>query len=197
MVEEIKSELKAEAKAQAEPSPAAPRSTGATEFRDLVRIADSDVDGNMSIFMAMTTVKGDYFMLANAICNVLKLNKTEKSGNFSQEEIDKIEEVMRDPAKYGIPQWLFNRRKDMETGEDKHVITSDLTLQNQMDIKFMRKIRSYKGIRHSKGSKKVRGQRTRSSGRRAGALGVARKKKGAAEGAAKKATAAKTEKKGK
>ena len=178
MAEEIKSEAKAEAK----------------EFRGLVRIADSDVDGNMPIFMAMTNVKGVYFMLANAICNVLKLNKTEKSGNFSQEEIDKIEEVMRDPAKYGIPQWLFNRRKDMETGEDKHVITSDLTLQNQMDIKFMRKIRSYKGIRHSKGSKKVRGQRTRSSGRRAGALGVARKKKGAAEGAAKKATAAATTK---
>lgn len=170
----------------------------AKEFRGLVRIADSDVDGNMPIFMAMTHVKGVYFMLANAICNVLSLNKTEKSGNFSQEEIDKIEEVMQNPAKYNIPQWLFNRRKDMETGEDKHIITSDLTLQNQMDIKFMRKIRSYKGIRHSKGAKKVRGQRTRSSGRRAGSLGVARKKKGAPEGAAKKATtatAAKQEKK--
>ncbi len=168
------------------------------EFRGLVRIADSDVDGNMPIFMAMTHVKGVDFMLANAICNVLSLNKTEKSGNFSPEEIEKIEEAMQHPEKHGIPPWLFNRRKDMETGEDKHIITSDLNLQNQMDIKFMRKIRSYKGVRHAKGSKKVRGQRTRSSGRRAGSLGVARKKKGAPEGAAKKATtatAAKTEKK--
>jgi len=164
------------------------------EFRGLVRIADSDVDGNVSIFMAITHVKGADFMMANAVCEVLNLNKREKCGNFSTEQVEKIEEVLQEPAKYGIPQWLFNRRKDIETGENKHIITSDLTLQTQMDIKLMKKIRSYKGVRHTRGSKKVRGQRTRSSGRRASAIGVARKKKGAPEGAAKKATAASTAK---
>ncbi|MBI4095543.1 MAG: 30S ribosomal protein S13 [DPANN group archaeon] len=160
------------------------------EFRDLVRIADKDVDGNTSIFMAMTHVKGVDFMMANAICGAMNLNKTEKTGNFSPEEIEKIEEAMEHPEKYEIPKWLFNHRKDLETGEDKHFIASDLTLQNQMDIKFIKKIRSYKGMRHTKGSKKVRGQKTRTTGRRGATLGVARKKKGQAEGAAKKATAA-------
>lgn len=177
-------------KAQSEQSSAAPRPTGAAEFRDLVRIADKDVTGNTSIFMAMTHVKGIDFMMANAICSVMNINRNEKVGNFSSEGIEKIEEAMEHPEKHGVPNWLLNHRKDMETGEDKHLIASDLTLQNQMDIKFIKKIRSYKGMRHTKGSKKVRGQRTRTSGRRGSSLGVARKKKGQAEGAAKKATAA-------
>lgn len=182
------------AKAQSEQGSAVPSSSGAAEFRDLVRIADKDVVGNTSIFMAMTHVKGVDFMMANAICSVMNINKTDKVGNFSPEEIEKIEEAMEHPEKHDIPKWLFNHRKDLETGEDKHMIASDLTLQNQMDIKFIKKIRSYKGMRHTKGSKKVRGQKTRTTGRRGSSLGVARKKKGAAEGAAKKATAAAQEK---
>jgi small subunit ribosomal protein S13 len=43
------------------------------------------------------------------------------------------------------------------------------------DINRMRRTRSYKGIRHDKG-KKVRGQRTRSNGRKGLAVGVVKKR---------------------
>ena len=68
-------------------------------------------------------------------------------------------------AKYNIPTWLMNRRKDRETGEDKHILSSDLDLTKQFDIRFMRKVKSYKGVRHAAKSKKVRGQSTKSTGR--------------------------------
>lgn len=147
-----------------------------SEFRDLIRIVDKDIKGDVSTYMAMTKVKGCDFMLANAICNVLDLDKAQECGYLSTEQIEKIEDAMKHPEKYGIPAWLFNRRKDLETGTDKHLVASDLRLQQEMDIRFLKKIKVYRGIRHAKGSKKVRGQRTRSTGRRAGTLGVIRKK---------------------
>jgi len=177
-----------EAKQEAKPS---------EEFRDLVRLVDKDIKGNVSVYLAMTHVRGCDFMMANAICHVLNLDKTAKCGNLTSEEIDKIEDAMKHPEKYGIPAWLFNRRKDLESGTDKHMVSADLKLQNEMDIRFLRKIRVYRGIRHAKGSKKVRGQHTRSTGRKGGIVGVIRKKKGAPEGQAKKIAASATEKGGK
>ncbi len=192
MAEEVKQTMAAQSETK---SSSAPGAESAAEFRDLIRIIDKDVAGNVSTFMALTKVRGVDFMMANAICNVLSLDKTQKCGDLSPEQIEKIEDTMKHPEKYNIPVWLFNHRKDLETGADKHVVASDLKLQNEMDIRFVKKIRAYRGIRHLKGAKKVRGQRTRSTGRRGGTLGVQRKKKGAAEGAAKKLTAAKEEKK--
>jgi len=165
------------------------------EFRDLVRLVDKDVKGNVSVYMALTHVRGVDFMMANAICSVLGMDKTAKIGDITQEQIDKIEDAMKHPDKYGIPSWLYNRRKDLESGADKHIVASDLKLQQEMDIRFLRKIRVYRGIRHAKGSKKVRGQHTRSTGRKGSIVGVMRKKKGAPEGQAKKLTAAQSDKK--
>ncbi|MFH0868905.1 MAG: 30S ribosomal protein S13 [archaeon] len=177
------------------PKPAAAPANSNPEFRDLVRIVDKDIKGNVCVFMALTHVRGVDFMMANAVCSVLGLDKTLKTGDLTQEQIDKIEDAMKHPEKYGIPSWLYNRRKDIESGVDKHLVSSDLKLQNEMDIRLLRKIRVYRGIRHAKGSKKVRGQRTRSTGRKGGQVGVIRKKKGAPEGQAKKLSAAQDTKK--
>lgn len=175
-------------------APAKPAES-AHEFGELVRLVDKDIKGHVSIFMAMTHVRGCDFMMANAICHVLDLDKTAKCGDIIQEQLDKIEDCMRHPDKYGIPSWMFNHRKDMESGIDKHIISAELKLQNEMDIRFLRKIRVYRGIRHAKGSKKVRGQHTRSTGRKGGQVGVIRKKKGAPEGQAKRLAADKGGKK--
>jgi len=60
---------------------------------------------------------------------------------------------------------MLNRRKDYETGEDKHLLSSDLAFTKDNDIKMLKKIKSYKGMRHAFGLP-VRGQRTRSNFRR-------------------------------
>ena len=72
---------------------------------------------------------------------------------------------------------MMNRRKDLETGQDMHIITTDWDLTIDNDIKKMKKIRSYKGVRHMIGQP-VRGQRTKSNFRKNKgklSLGVVRK----------------------
>ena len=51
----------------------------------------------------------------------------------------------------------------------------DLPLKLGEDIDLLRKIRSYRGIRHERGLR-VRGQRTKATGRRGLVVGVMRKK---------------------
>lgn len=152
-----------------------------SEFKAILRIADKEVKGEVPIYNAIARVKGSSFMFANAICHILKLDKKRKAGDFSTAEINKIEETMKNPAKFNLPNWLFNRKKDVESGEDKHLISSDLDLTHKFDIRRLRKIKCYRGMRHARGDKKlkvrVRGQRTRSTGRRGKTIGVIRKKK--------------------
>ena len=151
-----------------------------SEFRAILRIADKDVKGEIPLLHAISRAKGAGFMFANAIVNVLKLDKNKKVGSMSAEEIKKIEDVMRNPSKYNIPAWLFNRRKDIEEGDDKHIISSDLDLTKKFDIRRLKKIKCYRGVRHSRGDKKlkvrVRGQRTRTTGRSGKTIGVQRRK---------------------
>ncbi|MEJ2127015.1 MAG: 30S ribosomal protein S13, partial [Candidatus Bathyarchaeota archaeon] len=66
------------------------------------------------------------------------------------------------------------RRKDMDTGNYLHHLVTDLIVQTKNDIDGMKKIRSWKGFRHSYGLK-VRGQRTKSTGRAGKAMGVKKK----------------------
>ena len=152
------------------------------ELKGILRIGDKDIKGEIPVSHALTLVKGSGFMFANAVCAVLKLDRSKKSGLLSDEELKKVEDCLRNPVKYGIPNWLLNRRRDRETGEDKHLISSDLELTKKFDIRHMQKIKSYKGIRHSIGSKKLRGQRTKSTGRKGSTLGVQRKKKSGKKG---------------
>ena len=82
-------------------------------------------------------------------------------------------------AKPKLPAFLINRRKDFETGEDEHLIGSNLEMKKEFDIRRLKKIRSYRGLRHAFGHP-TRGQRTRSHFRSKGkkkAVGVKSKKK--------------------
>jgi len=57
-------------------------------------------------------------------------------------------------------------------------------LSRNEDINLMKKVRSYKGVRHDRGLR-VRGQRSRSTGRKGKTVGVSRASIGAAQAAAK------------
>lgn len=145
------------------------------EFRAILRIANAEIKGETPIAYAIAKVKGARFMFANAVCEVLKIDKTKKAGDFSEQEIEKIEDCLGNPAKYNIPAWMFNRKKDLDTGTDKHIVSVDLDLKKEFDIRRLKKIRTYRGWRHSL-KLPVRGQKTKSSFRTGAALGVKRKK---------------------
>ena len=135
------------------------------ELKYFVRIANTDLDGSKSIKLALTKIKGIGFMFSNAILNTASIEKTKKTGYLSDADAAKIEEVIKDPSKFGIPSWLLNRKKDPEDNADKHLIGPTLTFTQDNDIKMMKKIKSYRGVRHSLGQP-VRGQRTKSNFRK-------------------------------
>lgn len=79
-----------------------PKEASKGDFKSIVRIADKDIDGKLSIYHAMTKSKGVNFMLSNAICKALGLDRTKQAGSFSSKELEKIEGCIRNPTKHGI-----------------------------------------------------------------------------------------------
>lgn len=140
-------------------------------FRPIVRILGSDIKGESKLGNGLRKVKGVGCIFANAVCKLSNININEQVGNLSDEQIKKITDIIKEPLKNGIPVWMLNRRKDRETGEDRHVVTSDLKFENEFDIKNLKKIKVYRGIRHSLGLP-VRGQRTKAHFRHGKTVGV-------------------------
>ncbi|MDP1695693.1 MAG: 30S ribosomal protein S13 [archaeon] len=124
----------------------------------LVRILGYDVPGSRNIYAGLTRIKGVSWAISNVICLKLNYPRTKKISELSKEDIKKIEAFLEDIP---IPDFMKNRRLDLETGETKHLFGSDLDITREFDIKRMRKIKSYKGIRHAL-RLPVRGQRTKS-----------------------------------
>ncbi len=144
------------------------------ETQEIIRLVETNLDGNKDIESAIRSIPGISFMFARAVVKYGGFGK-KKLGNLSEEEIRKLESVITNPQRYNIPSWLYNRRKEPLSGEDKHLSASSLEFAQKMDINEMKKLKTYKGVRHSLGLP-VRGQRTRSSFRHGRSVGVSRKK---------------------
>jgi SSU ribosomal protein S13P len=124
---------------------------------------------------AISRIKGIGYNTALAICKRLGIDPNTKLGRLDQETLSKLENVIRDLAAAGFPPWMLNRRKDLESGRDIHLIGSDLLFVVREDIERMKRTKSWKGIRHALGLK-VRGQRTATTGRTGITVGVRKKK---------------------
>ena len=146
----------------------------------LVRILSTDVPGSKSVYVGLSRIKGVSWSFSNAICNIMKIDKSRKVASLSKEEIEKISDFIKNPQKNkNLPEFLLNRRRDIETGNSIHLTGADLDIQKEFDIKRLKKIRSYRGLRHATGQP-TRGQRTKSHFRKAGrkkAVGVTGKAK--------------------
>jgi small subunit ribosomal protein S13 len=144
------------------------------EYRYILRIMGADVQGTLKTSYAVAEVKGVSASLSNAILKKAGVNPDLRAGFLTDSDVNKIEDVIREPAKYGIPSWMFNRRKDTESGKDTHLISSELLFKIKTDIDGAKAIRSWRGYRHAY-SLKVRGQRTKTTGRAGKSLGVKKK----------------------
>jgi small subunit ribosomal protein S13 len=144
------------------------------EYRHILRIMGTDVQGTLKTVYALTKIKGVSLSLASAILKKANVNPDLRVGFLTETDLNKIEEIIQDPTKYGLPAWLFNRRKDAETGKDVHMISADLVLRTKTDVDDEKAMRSWRGYRHAYGLK-VRGQRTKTTGRAGKSLGVKKK----------------------
>jgi small subunit ribosomal protein S13 len=145
----------------------------------IIRILQTDVPGDKTILAGLTRIKGVSWSISNAVCFLNKFDKKRKIESLSKEEIAIIENALRE---HKFPKFLLNRRNDFETGKDSHIIGNDLDLVEELDIKRLKKIRSFRGLRHAMGQP-TRGQSTKAhfrSNRKKG-VGIKLKEKPAAK----------------
>ena len=143
------------------------------EYNHIVRIVGNDIRGEKKTTIGLTQIKGIGYNFATAILDTLKINPNSNIGYLTEPEVQAIEKLISDPSSSNFPTWFLNRRKDAATGNDMHLLTSDIDFTIRNDIERERITNSWRGYRHMFGLK-VRGQRTRCTGRKGGAVGVAK-----------------------
>ena len=141
------------------------------EYQHIVRIVGNDIPGDKKVIVGLTQIRGIGYTFANAILDSLKINSNSNIGNLTESQVQSIEKLIKNPLSENFPAWFLNRRRDLETGNDMHLITSDIALSVRNDIEREKSVNSWRGMRHMFGLK-VRGQRTRTTGRKGGAVGV-------------------------
>lgn len=132
---------------------------------NLIRIMGTDLNAEFSLLFGLAKIKGISYMFANATCVALGLDKKEKIKNLSEEQINKIEEFLNNPKKEGLPEWILNSRKDVQTGENLHYVGKDIEYNALQLRRRLAKTKSYRAIR-TKNKLPLRGQRTKSNFRK-------------------------------
>ncbi|MGD2072461.1 MAG: 30S ribosomal protein S13 [Candidatus Thorarchaeota archaeon] len=145
------------------------------EYRHIIRLGGRDIDGQENLLQGISQVKGVGIRLSNAILTTLKLDPMNRIGYLSDADIERIEKTIEDPVKAGLPAWYVNRQRDRMTGKMAHLTGPDLDFAHRSDIERLKRIKCWRGIRHSLGLK-VRGQHTRTTGRTGMSVGVSRKR---------------------
>lgn len=161
-------------KTEAEKEPPKKRADRGPDFKYIVRLASTDVNGEKNLVYGLTSIKGVGVHMATLIADETGIDRYKKIGDLKDDQIEKIQETIDNVIK-NAPGWMLNHRKDYDTGDDTHLIGSDIDMRLRDEINIMKKIRSYRGIRHERGLP-VRGQRTRANNRKGLALGVSKKR---------------------
>ena len=161
------------------------------EFRHIVRILGRDLDGTKKIAPSLSEIKGVGNSFGNAIASSLKIDNRVRLGQLSDKQLQQVEAALKDVSSLSLPAWMYNRRKDIDSGTNIHRFGSDLDFTIKNDVEREKNLLSWRGVRHSLGLK-VRGQRTRTTGRKGRTVGV---KKSAVQAAQHAAAAAEKEKK--
>ncbi|MDE1762070.1 MAG: 30S ribosomal protein S13 [Candidatus Micrarchaeota archaeon] len=146
--------------------------------QSIIRIAGKDINGSFAIPKALNQVKGLGMNISHSMALIIErefqIPMGTEIGSLSDEQIEKVETVIKEPSKFGIPTYLLNRQRDKDTNTNMHLTGSDLIVRGKQDIEADIRVQSWRGFRHQYGQK-VRGQRTRSTGRTGETIGVMKK----------------------
>ncbi len=144
-----------------------------SEFKFIVRISGKDLNGSLKLVQGISKIRGIGPNLAQYILNSLNIDGNIRIGAINNTQIEQIEKVLESPNSLQLPSFLRNRQKDMDSGKDIHLTGVDLAFSLKNELDRERALQSWRGVRHSLGLK-VRGQRTRCTGRGGGAIGVSK-----------------------
>ena len=166
--------VKAKTKEKTEDKKGKPKKDRGPDFKYIVRISNTDIDGEKNVVYGLASIKGIGVHMATLITAKTGIAGNIKIGDLKDDQIEKLQTTINNIIEIA-PGWMLNHRKFYETGEDIHLISSEIDMQLRDEINIMKKIRSYRGIRHERGLP-VRGQRTRANNRIGLALGVSKKR---------------------
>ncbi|VDP83572.1 unnamed protein product [Schistosoma mattheei] len=145
------------------------------KFQHILRVMNTNIDGQLKIMYAITSIKGVGRRYANVVCKKADIDLNKRAGELTEDEVEKLVTVMSNPRQYKIPDWFLNRQKDVDDGKHSQLMSGALETKLREDLERLKRIRSHRGIRHYWGLR-VRGQHTRTTGRRGRTVGVSRKK---------------------
>lgn len=144
------------------------------DFQHILRILNTNVDGRQRVPYAITAIQGIGRRLANIMCKKADVSMTKRAGELSPEEIEKLVAVLQAPLNFNIPRWMLNRQKDFTTGKHLHIHANGLVSMMRDDLERLKKVRNHRGLRHFWGLR-VKGQHSKTTGRRGKTVGVAKK----------------------
>ena len=173
-VEETEKPSKQEKPEKAEVKKEKPKKDRGPDFKYIVRLSNTDVDGEKKVVYGLSSIKGVGVHMASFIINETDIDRNMRIGDLKDAQIEKLQDAI-DNIIENAPGWMLNHRKDYETGENIHLVGPDIDMRLRDEINIMKKIRSYRGIRHERGLP-ARGQRTRANNRKGLTLGVSKKR---------------------
>ncbi|MFC7154745.1 30S ribosomal protein S13 [Halomarina halobia] len=147
-----------------------PEGEGEDDIRYFVRIGQTDLDGTKSVERALIEMNGIGRRTARLVCESAGVDRRATFGRLDDDGVDAVVEAVENYVEE-VPEWLTNHQRGYFSGETTHEVGNDLSMTRRQDVNRMKMINSYKGVRHKRGQK-VRGQRTKSTGRTEGTVGV-------------------------
>ncbi len=144
-------------------------------FQHILRLLNTNVDGRQKIMFALTAIKGCGRRYAGVVCRKAEVDMNKRAGELEPAQLERIMDIMQNPKKYKIPDWFLNRQKDSKDGKFSQLLSNNLDNKLREDLEHLKKIRVHRGLRHSWGLR-VRGQHTKTTGRRGRTMGVSKKK---------------------
>uniref|UniRef100_A0A6B2GA66 Small ribosomal subunit protein uS13 n=1 Tax=Myxobolus squamalis TaxID=59785 RepID=A0A6B2GA66_MYXSQ len=145
------------------------------DFQYVLRIFNSNVDGTQKVLYALRKIKGIGRRIGDLILKKAEINPHKRGGELTEAEIERVQKIIANPTEFGIPNWILNRKNDPRDGSYSHIVSNALDTKLREDIVRLKKIKSHRGLRHYWGLR-VRGQHTKTTGRRGNAVGVSKKK---------------------
>ncbi|EGS20808.1 40S ribosomal protein uS13 [Thermochaetoides thermophila DSM 1495] len=148
-----------------------------TNFNHILRLLNTNVDGKQKVVYALTQIKGVGRRYSNLVCKKADVDLKKRAGELTSEELERLVTIIQNPLAYKIPTWFLNRQRDIVDGKDSQILANGVDSKLREDLERLKKIRAHRGLRHYWGLR-VRGQHTKTTGRRGRTVGVSKKKGG-------------------
>ena len=145
------------------------------DFQHILRVLNTNVDGRNKVMYAITSIRGIGRRFANVVCKKAEIDMGKRAGELSAAELESLMVIVSTPRQFRIPDWFLNRQKDYKDGKYLQNVSNQLDTKLRDDLERLKKIRNHRGLRHYWGIR-VRGQHTKTTGRRGKTVGVGGKK---------------------